>query len=640
MLAYFADQIVDPAEKERAWQRYHAIRRFAESNDCRHRQICLHFGETPKWTACGACDACGCESDWLVKSVKAEQPKLRPPAALVMPAQAGARSGRGMPDLDPALREYLREWRRAAAKAARRSGFRGDARFRARRDLPQAAGLDPRTARRSPDLANTRLRSTARRFSKRWNNSARAPAPPRRRRPGRIRAPPRPVVYDVGSQIQDPNSDKAFRPRSSMSTTIVPAEKSQLTREEINRKQKEYIFPSVSTYYSDPLPMDHASMQHVWDVEGKKYLDFFGGIVTISVGHCNPRVTSRTKEQIDRMQHVSTCFPNVPMVDLAEKLAQITPGALKKSYFTNSGTEANETAIQVARMHTGNFEVVALRHGYSGRSSLTRGLTGMNTWRKGTIEVGIVHAMNPYCYRCPLGLKYPSCEVACAKDIENVIQFSTSGRIAAFLAEPIQGVGGFITPPKEYFKLAFNIVKQYGGDFISDEVQTAWGRTGHKWFGIEHWEVEPDMITAAKGLGNGMPIGLTVAKPEIADSFQGMTISTFGGNPVTSVTARAVIDIIEEDDLRTNAAVVGDYFRKKLEELQAKHATDWRRSRHGADAGSGTGGRPRDQEAGVGGYECLDGRSAETRAARGQGRVLRQCDSHVAAFEYWQSGCG
>ena len=164
-------------------------------------------------------------------------------------------------------------------------------------------------------------------------------------------------------------------------------------------------------------------------------------------------------------------------------------------------------------MHTGNFEVVALRHGYSGRSSLTRGLTGMNTWRKGTIEVGIVHAMNPYCYRCPLGLKYPSCEVACAKDIENVIQFSTSGRIAAFLAEPIQGVGGFITPPKEYFKLAFSIVKQYGGDFISDEVQTAWGRTGHKWFGIEHWEVEPDMITAAKGLGNGVPIGLTVAKP-------------------------------------------------------------------------------------------------------------------------------
>ncbi len=357
-----------------------------------------------------------------------------------------------------------------------------------------------------------------------------------------------------------------------MSAPTLPAEKLHMSREDINRKQKEYIFPSVTTYFADPVPMDHAFMQHVWDVEGKQYLDFFGGIVTISVGHCNPRVIDRAKAQIDRLQHVSTCFPNEPMVALAEKLAQITPGALKKSYFTNSGTEANETAIQVARMHTGNFEVVALRHGYSGRSSLARGLTGMNTWRKGTIEVGIVHAMNPYCYRCPLGLKYPDCEVACVKDIENVIQFSTSGRIAAFLAEPIQGVGGFITPPKEYFKMAFSIVKQYGGDFISDEVQTGWGRTGHKWFGIEHWEVEPDMVTAAKGLGNGVPIGLTVAKPEIADSFQGMTISTFGGNPVTCVTARAVIDIIEEDDLRSNAAVVGGYFRTKLEELQSKHA--------------------------------------------------------------------
>jgi 4-aminobutyrate aminotransferase-like enzyme len=351
-----------------------------------------------------------------------------------------------------------------------------------------------------------------------------------------------------------------------MPTTI-----DKLSREEINRKQKEFIWPSVTNYFADPVPMDHGLMQHVWDVEGKQYLDFFGGIVTISVGHCNPRVISRTKEQIDRLQHVSTSFPTEPMVTLAEKLAQITPGDLKKSYFTNSGTEANETAIQAARMHTGNLEVVALRHGYSGRSSLTRGLTGMSTWRRATVEVGIVHAMNPYCYRCPFGLKYPDCGVACAKDIENVIQLSTSGRIAAFLAEPIQGVGGFITPPKENFKIAFNIVKQYGGDFIADEVQTAWGRTGNKWFGIEHWEVVPDIITSAKGLGNGTPIGLTVAKPEIAGAFQGLTISTFGGNPVTCVTAKAVIDVIEEDDLRTNAAVVGGYFRQKLEQLQEKH---------------------------------------------------------------------
>src|ERR1051326_2579948 len=195
----------------------------------------------------------------------------------------------------------------------------------------------------------------------------------------------------------------------------------------------------------------------------------------------------------------------------------------------------------------------------------------MNTWRRATIEVGIVHAVNPYCYRCPLKLTYPSCDIACARDLEQVIQTSTSGRIAGMIAEPIQGVAGFVTPPKEYFKLAFNIVKQYGGDFIADEVHTGWGRTGRKWFGIEHWEVEPDIMTAAKGLGNGVPIGVTVARPEIADSMQGLSISTFGGNPVTCVAAQAVIDVVEEDDLRSNAANVGGYFRQKLEELQEKH---------------------------------------------------------------------
>jgi 4-aminobutyrate aminotransferase-like enzyme len=343
-------------------------------------------------------------------------------------------------------------------------------------------------------------------------------------------------------------------------------------REDLIRKQKELIFPSVTTFYPEPLVLDRGNMQHLWDIEGRQYLDFFGGIVTVSVGHCNPRVTSKLKAQVDKLQHVSTCFITEPMVDLAEKLASIAPRGIKKSYFTNSGTEANETAVQVARMHTGNYELVVLRHGYSGRSSLARGMTGMNTWRKTTLEVGIVHAMNPYCYRCPMGLKYPDCGVACAKDVENVIQTSTSGRIAGFLAEPIQGVAGFITPPKEYFKIVFNIVKQYGGDFIDDEVQTAWGRTGHKWWGIEHWEVEPDILTSAKGLGNGHPVGLTMARPEIADSFQGLTISTFGGNPVTCAAAKATIEVMEEDDLRTNAAVVGKYFREKLEELQEKHA--------------------------------------------------------------------
>src|ERR1700729_2554002 len=287
-------------------------------------------------------------------------------------------------------------------------------------------------------------------------------------------------------------------------------------RDEVARKHKEFIWPSVANYYQHPLVADHASMQYLWDIEGNKYLDFFGGIVTIGVGHCNPKVTEKIKAQVDKLQHTSTLFPNEAIVALAEKLAEITPGTLQKSFFTSSGTEANEAAILLARMAGHSYDVVALRHAYAGSSALAKGVTGQAPWRKsGVISVGISHAVNPYCYRCPLHLKYPECGVACANDVENLIQTGTSGQIAAFIAEPIQGVGGFITPPPEYFKMVFKIVKKYGGLFISDEVQTGWGRTGKRWFGIEQWEVTPDIITSAKGLVNGTPVGLTATRPEI-----------------------------------------------------------------------------------------------------------------------------
>lgn len=346
-----------------------------------------------------------------------------------------------------------------------------------------------------------------------------------------------------------------------------------MNREEVLAKHKQYLFPCVVNYYTEPLIADRGQGQYLWDAEGRRYLDFFGGVLTTGVGHCNPKVTSKIKAQVDRLQHTTTVYPNEAIVGLAEKLAQITPGRLQKSFFTNSGSEADETAVLLARMATGSFDVVALRHGYSGHSSLAKSLTGQAPWRKaGVISVGVSHALSPYCYRCPLGLTYPDCGVACAKDIEEVIQTTTSGRIAAFLAEPIQGVGGFITPPKEYFKIAFNIVKKYGGLFISDEVQTGFGRTGKHWFGIEHWEVEPDILTSAKGMANGVPVGVTVAAPEVADAFQGLTISTFGGNPVTCVAARATIEVIEEDHLLENCEKMGAAFRAGLDALKEKHA--------------------------------------------------------------------
>lgn len=353
--------------------------------------------------------------------------------------------------------------------------------------------------------------------------------------------------------------------------TKVSKEK-KLSSAEIRAKHKEFLFPSVANYYKESLVIDHGDGMYVFDPEGNKYLDFFGGILTISVGHCNPKVTSKIAEQVGKLQHTSTLYPNEKIVVLAEKLAEITPGKLKKTYFTSSGTEADETAVFLAQHFTGNQEVIALRHSYSGRSMLAMSMTGHAPWRHGGTHVpGIKHAMSPYCYRCPLGLSYPSCEIKCAQDIEELIMTTTTGKIAGFIAEPIQGVGGFITPPKEYFQVAVPIIKKYGGVFIADEVQTGFGRTGKRMFGIEHWEVEPDIMTAAKGIANGTPLGVTIARTEIADSFTGLTISTFGGNPVSMAAALATIEVMEEENLAENSHVVGQHLREGLEDLQKKY---------------------------------------------------------------------
>jgi len=341
---------------------------------------------------------------------------------------------------------------------------------------------------------------------------------------------------------------------------------------EILEKQQRFLFPAIATYYSEPLVLVRGKGMHLYDAQGREYLDFFGGILTIIAGHCNDRITDALVDQARRLQHTSTLFVTAPQVELAEKLAGISPGRLQKCYFTNSGTEANETAIQIARSYTGRHEVVALRHAYSGRSALAMSLTGQSAWRMaGPGASGVVHAHNAYCYRCPFEKTYPGCELICARDMEEMIRTASSGRLAAFIAEPIQGVGGFITPPREYFSVVAEIIRRYGGIYISDEVQTGFGRTGGKWFGIEHWGVQPDVITIAKGLGNGSPIGATLALPEIADSLKDLTISTFGGNPVAARAARATLDVIESEGLLENARVVGEYLRDRLEELKEKH---------------------------------------------------------------------
>ena len=350
------------------------------------------------------------------------------------------------------------------------------------------------------------------------------------------------------------------------------ADETETTDSTTVERQKEFLFPAVAMYYQEPLALVRGEGEYVWDDEGNKYLDCFGGVLTVSVGHCNPAVTDAVVEQMRTIQHTSTLYANKPQADLAEKLYQITPGRLKKSFFTNSGTEADDTAIHAAKTATGRHEIIVLRHSYSGRSATALSAVGHSTWRPFPSQIaGILHARAPYCYRCPFKMTPENCGAACAEDIEELIMTQTTGEIAAFMAEPILGVGGFIVPPAGYFERAVEITRKHGGLFIADEVQTAWGRTGDKWFGIEHWNVEPDIITSAKGLGNGMPVGITVATPEVADKYPGLTFSTFGGNPVSMTAALAVIKYIEDEDLRTNAAKVGAYFRQRLEELQKKY---------------------------------------------------------------------
>lgn len=342
--------------------------------------------------------------------------------------------------------------------------------------------------------------------------------------------------------------------------------------DDIRSKHDQYMMPSTLQYYSEPIAVDHAQGVWVHDTDGRAYLDLFGGILTVSVAHADPDINGAIKVQLDRLTHISTLYPNVPVVKLAETLAHMAPGDISQNFFVASGTEADEMAVMLAWCHTGSTELIALRNGYSGRSMLAQSLTAHSPWRVIPTQIpGVKHAMEPYCYRCPLGATPGNCGMACAQDIERLIQYTTTGQIAGFLAEPVQGVGGFVVPPKDYFKVAVEIVKKYGGLFIADEVQTGFGRTGTHWWGHEHFGVQPDIMTMAKGMANGMPAANCMTTPEIAKSIPRLTISTFGGNPVSMAASQATIDKMKAEDIPSRAARLGETLGAGLRALQEKY---------------------------------------------------------------------
>ena len=342
---------------------------------------------------------------------------------------------------------------------------------------------------------------------------------------------------------------------------------------ELVQRHREALFPSVGLNYSEPIELRYGERQYVYDGAGKQYLDFFGGIVTTSSGHAIPEITQPIKDQLDRIIHSSTLFLIRAQIELAERIKAMTPDKLNKVFFTNSGTEANEAAFLITTLNRNSNELIALRHSYHGRSFATINASGQRGWRSSSLSPLHVHYVgNPYCYRCPWEKTYPSCGMLCARDVEQVITTVTSGNPAAFIAEPIQGVGGFVTPPPEYFPMVAEILQRHGVPFIADEVQSAWGRTGVADFGFQAFNIEPDVVVFAKGLANGIPIGGVIATDELASAIKSLSLSTFGGNPIATTAALANLNYMATNRLRDNALEVGGYFRHKLNELKEKHA--------------------------------------------------------------------
>jgi alanine-glyoxylate transaminase/(R)-3-amino-2-methylpropionate-pyruvate transaminase len=344
--------------------------------------------------------------------------------------------------------------------------------------------------------------------------------------------------------------------------------------EEILALRGEYLMPNHMLYYKKPVAIVQGDMQYLYDSEGKQYLDAIAGVVTISVGHCNPRVIEKTIEQIKLLQHTTTIYLHPVIVQYAKMLAEKMPSpSLKQTFFTNSGSEANDLALLAAMLYTGNLSILAVRSGYHGGSRMPMSITAHSTWRYPVPTLtNIHHVVHGYCYRCPMTLTYPSCNMACARDAENVIRNSTSGKIAAIIAEPIQGVGGVVVPPPEYFGILYDIVKEYGGLFIADEVQTGFGRTGSAYWGITNWGVVPDVITMAKGIGNGVPLGAVTSSPEIAAPLdRKLFFNTFGGNPVSMAQGMATLQEIDEQKLQENSAHVGARLMEGFQRLYRKY---------------------------------------------------------------------
>lgn len=342
---------------------------------------------------------------------------------------------------------------------------------------------------------------------------------------------------------------------------------------EVEQMRQKYLSPALVTFYKKPIMIVEGSMQYLYDETGRRYMDAIGGIVTISAGHCHPYILEKARKQMETLQHTTTIYYNPVIAEYGKMLAEKMPGDLGVVYFVNSGSEANDLAMLLARLYTGNYDIVALRNAYHGASAATMGLTAHSTWKFNyPHSFGVHHAVASDPYRGPWGRDDPRAGEKYAADIKNVIDYATPGRIAAFCVESIQGVGGTVVHPDNYLRHAFDIARNAGGVCIADEVQTGFGRTGDCFWGFETQGVIPDIVTMAKGIGNGAPLAAVVTTPEIAKPLaEKIHFNTFGGNPVSCAMGKAVLEVIEQENLQENCLNMGRRLMEGYHTLMAKH---------------------------------------------------------------------
>jgi alanine-glyoxylate transaminase/(R)-3-amino-2-methylpropionate-pyruvate transaminase len=356
-------------------------------------------------------------------------------------------------------------------------------------------------------------------------------------------------------------------------TSHTPARYAGPSLEQVLAQRRQFLNPGLFLYYKQPIMLVEGRMQYVWDHTGKRYLDALGGIVTVSVGHCHPHVVAAANAQNQVLQHSTTIYLQPNIGAFAEKLAAKMPGDLKVCYFVNSGSEANDLALLMARLSTGNYDIIALRNAYHGGNAAGMGLTAHSNWKFNTPHsFGIHHAVAPYPYRGLHGYGDPDAGRKYADDVKDLIGYATPGKVAGFIAESIQGVGGFVEFPADYLRHAYEHVRAAGGVCIADEVQTGFGRTGTHFWGFETQGVIPDIVTMAKGIGNGAPLAAVVTTPKIAAVMaQKVHFNTFGGNPVVSAIGSAVLEVIEREKTQENCLRLGNHLLDGLNRLKEKH---------------------------------------------------------------------